>query len=167
MVTQLPVVEAVILIFYILGLLAFIIPYLAIAPSRNTGHVSLLDFYNEGRWPTVGLATMINLVTTLGSMLGFDCAVHMSEEIRDASETLAESIFWGVAVNIILGYIKVLTLCFTITNPSAILNTPTRYPFTHLFYNIIHSYAGTNIMIAIRVVTLVCGMIAEIVTASR
>jgi len=73
---QLPVVEADILIIHILGLFAIIIPLLVMAPSRNKGQVALLDFYNEGHW--LSLATMISLLTTLGSMLGFDCAVHMS-----------------------------------------------------------------------------------------
>ena len=57
------------------------IPLLVMAPSRNNGQVALLDFYNGGNWPTVGLATMIGLLTPLGSMLGFDCAVHMGRSL--------------------------------------------------------------------------------------
>lgn len=74
---QLPKVEIGILVVHILGLFAIIIPLLVMAPSRNSGRVALLDFYNGGDWPTTGLATMIGLLTPLGSMLGFDCAVHM------------------------------------------------------------------------------------------
>ena len=77
MAKQLPMVEIVILVIHILGLFAIIIPLLAMAPSRNSGQVALLDFYNGGGWSTRGLATMIGLLTPLGSMLGFDCAVHM------------------------------------------------------------------------------------------
>ena len=77
MAKQLPVVEIIILIVHIVGLFAIIIPLLVMAPTRNDGHVALLEFYNGGNWPTVGLATMIGMLTQLGSMLGFDCAVHM------------------------------------------------------------------------------------------
>ncbi len=77
MAKQLPMVEVVILFIHVLGLLAIVIPLLVMAPSRNSGRVALLDFYNGGNWSTVGLATMIGLLTPLGSMLGFDCAVHM------------------------------------------------------------------------------------------
>ena len=90
-----------------------------------------------------------------------------AEEIRDASDTLPRSIFWGVVLNIILGYLAVFTLCFTITDPSAILNTPTKYPFIQLFYNVTNSYVGTDIMVAIIVIALVFAVIAEIATASR
>lgn len=96
MVKQLPVVEAVILIFYILGLLAFIIPYLAMAPSRNTGHVALLDFYNEGDWPTVDLTILIGLLTLLGSMLGFDCAVH-SQRRSGTRQTVFQNLSFGAS----------------------------------------------------------------------
>ena len=77
MAKQLPMVEIVILIVHVVGLFAIIIPLLVMAPSRNNGRVALLDFYNGGNWSTVGLATMIGLLTPFGSMLGFDCAVHM------------------------------------------------------------------------------------------
>lgn len=77
MAKQLPMVEIVILFIHILGLFAIVIPLLVMAPSRNSGRTALLDFYNGGNWSTVGLATMIGLLTPLGSMLGFDCAVHM------------------------------------------------------------------------------------------
>ena len=77
MAKQLPIVQIVILIIHVVGLFAIIIPLLVMAPSRNSGKVALLDFYNGGNWPTTGLATMIGLLTPLGSMLGFDCAVHM------------------------------------------------------------------------------------------
>lgn len=77
MAKQLPMVEIVILVIHVVGLFAIVIPLLVMAPSRNSGQVALLDFYNGGNWSTVGLATMIGLLTPLGSMLGFDCAVHM------------------------------------------------------------------------------------------
>lgn len=167
MAKHLPVIQTIILCIHILGLFAIVITLLVMAPSKNNAHVALLDFYNGGNWPTTGLATMIGLLTPLGSMLGYDCAVHMSEELRDASDTLPRAIFWGVIINIALGYVAVFTLCFTITDPSTILNTPTKYPFIQLFYNTTNSYAGANTMTAIIIITMVCAVIAEIATASR
>lgn len=77
MAKQLPKVEIVILVVHVVGLFAIIVPLLVMTPSRNSGTVALLEFYNGGNWETVGVATMIGLLTPLGSMLGFDCAVHM------------------------------------------------------------------------------------------
>lgn len=77
MAKQLPKVEIVILVIHVVGLFAIVVPLLVMTPSRNSGSVALLDFYNGGNWEPVGVATMIGLLTPLGSMLGFDCAVHM------------------------------------------------------------------------------------------
>ena len=167
MARQLPLVQIVILVIHVLGVFAICIPLLIMAPARNTGRVAFLDFYNGGNWPTIGLSTMIGLLTPLGSMLGFDCAVHMSEEIQDASDTLPRSIFWGIIVNIILGYVAVFTMCFVITDPSTLILTPTKYPCIQLFYNATNSYTGANIMTAIVIIILVCAVIAEVATASR
>ena len=74
---------------------------------------------------------------------------------------------WGVGLNALLGYIGVITLCFCITDPTTLLDSSTGFPFIELFYNVTKSYAGTDIMTAIIIVTLVAAVISEIATASR
>lgn len=60
-----------------------------------------------------------------------------------------------MALNAVLGYIAIFTLCFTIGDPAALLSGNTGYPFIQLFYNVTKSYAGTNVMVAIIIITLV------------
>ena len=72
-----PIVQIVVLTLHVVGLFAIIIPLLIMTPSHNDGSAAVLRFYNGGNWPTTGLATMIGLLTPLGTMLGFDCAVHI------------------------------------------------------------------------------------------
>ena len=74
---KLPILEVFILVVHVIGIFAITIPLLIMAPEKNNAKVALLDFFNGGNWKTVGLSTMIGLLTPLGSMLGFDCAVHM------------------------------------------------------------------------------------------
>ena len=73
---------------------------------------------------------------------------------------------WGVALNALLGFVTVITLCFTITDLS-ILDSTISFPFIQLFFNITKSYAGTDIMTAIIIITLASAVISEIATASR
>lgn len=72
----LPIAEWFILILHVVGLFAIIIPLLAMAP-KNSGRVALLNITNSGGWSTTGTSFMVSLLTVLGSMMGFDCAVHM------------------------------------------------------------------------------------------
>ena len=73
---KLPLVEGLILLLHVIGLFAIIVPLWVLAP-RNDASTALLTFSNGGGWPTMGIAFMIGLLTSLGSMMGFDCAVHM------------------------------------------------------------------------------------------
>ncbi|KAI4129166.1 MAG: hypothetical protein LQ341_006596, partial [Variospora aurantia] len=162
----LPIAEWFILILHVVGLFAIIIPILAMAP-KNSARVALLDITNSGGWSTKGTSFMIGLLTALSSMMGFDCAVHMSEEVQNASETLPKAILWGAGLNAVLGYLTVFTLCFTMTDIPALLDSPTTFPFLQLFYNATRSNAATAIMAAIIIITLVMAVVSEVATASR
>ncbi|KAI4237844.1 MAG: hypothetical protein LQ349_001539 [Xanthoria aureola] len=163
---KLPLIEGFILLLHIIGLFAIVIPLWVLAP-RNTPSVALFRFNNGGNWPTMGVAYMVGLLTALSSMMGFDCSVHMSEEIKDASNTLPRAMLWGVGLNAMLGYVVVITLCFTITDPQALLDSKTGFPFIQLFFNVTHSYTATHIMTAIIIINIVSAVISEIATASR
>ena len=91
----------------------------------------------------------------------------IAEEIKNASETLPRAMLWGVGLNAILGYITIFTLCFTVTDPQALLDSDTGYPFIQLLYNVTKSHTGTDIMVAIVIITLISAVISEIATASR
>lgn len=65
-----------ILIIHIVGLFAIVIPLWVLAP-RNSAKVVFTEFSNGGGWSSTGTSVMIGLSTTITSMIGFDCAVHM------------------------------------------------------------------------------------------
>ena len=74
---------------------------------------------------------------------------------------------YAVILNAILGFIMVLTLCFTMGDATSILETDTLFPFIQIFYNTTQSYAATNVMVTILIVTLTSSAISEVATASR
>ncbi|KAL8834566.1 MAG: hypothetical protein Q9170_003694 [Blastenia crenularia] len=139
---MLPMAEILILILHVVGLFAIIIPLLAMAP-KNSAKVALLTITNDGGWSST------------------------AEEVKNASETLPRAILWGATLNAILGYVAVLTLCFTMTDIPALLATTTGYPFLQLLYNVTQSFGGTAVMAAIVIITLVCAVVSEVATASR
>jgi amino acid transporter len=73
----------------------------------------------------------------------------------------------GVAVNGVLGFLMVITLCFTLGDVTDILATRTGYPFIQIFYNATQSYTATNIMTSIVIVVFTSAVISEIATSSR
>ncbi|KAL8997684.1 MAG: hypothetical protein Q9169_003091 [Polycauliona sp. 2 TL-2023] len=162
----LPIAEIPILILHVVGLFAIIIPLLAMAP-KNDARTALLVVSNNGGWSSTGTSFMIGLLTALSSMMGFDCAVHMAEEVKDASRTLPKAILWGASINAILGYLAVFTLCFTMTDIDRLITSETGSPFLQLFYDVTKSNAGTAVMAAIIIITLIMAVVSEVATASR
>ncbi len=73
----------------------------------------------------------------------------------------------AIGINFILGIMTVITLCFVLGDIDEILKTPTGYPFIQIFYNVTKSFVGTNILVAIVVITLTGCTMSLVVTASR
>lgn len=73
----------------------------------------------------------------------------------------------SVAVNGVLGFIMLVTLCFTLGEVDSVLHTPTGFPFIQIFYNTTGSLTATNAMTAVLIVTLTASTITEVATASR
>jgi len=60
-----------------------------------------------------------------------------------------------------------VTFCFTLGDLDLILQTPTYSPLVQVFFNTTNSYAGSNVMTAIIIITLVASAISTIATCSR
>ncbi|PIG69434.1 amino acid permease [Aspergillus arachidicola] len=110
---KLPFVEVLILILHVVGLFAIIIPLWVLAPRRSAQQV-FTEFNNGGGWNSAGTATLVGFSTTITALIGYDCAVHMSEEIKDASETLPKAMITSVLINDCAGFLMLVTICFTL-----------------------------------------------------
>lgn len=73
---RLPFVEGCILILHLAGFFAVFIPMWVLSPRGKASDV-LLNFENNGGWPTTGLSAMIGLTAPLTALIGYDCSVHM------------------------------------------------------------------------------------------
>ncbi|KAK4495356.1 hypothetical protein PRZ48_013687 [Zasmidium cellare] len=163
---RLPLVEGLLLVLHVLGLFAIIITLWVLAPTASAKDV-FGELTNAGGWNSEGTSFMVGLLSPMASMIGFDCAVHMSEEVKDAGRTVPRAMLWSAGFNACLGFIMAVTMCFVLGDVDSILNSATGYPFIQVFYNVTESYAGASILTVIVVLTLCASAIAEIATASR
>jgi len=163
---KLPMVEGIVLIIHLLGFFAVLIPLWILAP-RNAPTEVFTQFSNLGGWGTTGLAFMVGLLSPIYTLIGADSAVHMAEEIKDASIVLPKAIMWAAGLNGSLGFVMVITFCFTLGNVPDIIETPTGYPFIQAFYNATKSNVGTSIMTAILIVNITSACISTVATVSR
>jgi len=74
---------------------------------------------------------------------------------------------WSIVVNGTLGFVMLVTFCFTLGDLDSILQSPTYSPLVQVFFNTTNSYAGTSVMTAIIIITLIASAISTIATCSR
>lgn len=132
---RLPMVEGMILCIHILGFFGVLIPLWVFAPL-NSPTVVFTEFLNLGGWDTKGLSFFVGLLSPVYTLIGADSAVHMSEEIRNASLVLPKAIMWAAGINGTMGFIMIITFCFAMGNVEEILDSPTGFPFIQVFYNV-------------------------------
>ncbi|KAH8811165.1 amino acid/polyamine transporter I [Xylogone sp. PMI_703] len=163
---RLPLVEGIVLIFHICGFFAILVPLWVLAP-RNKASDVFTQFTDGGNWGNIGLSCLIGMLSPVFTFIGPDSATHMSEEIKDASLVLPRAMIWTALINGSLGFIMLITFCFTLGNIGDILSNPEVMPFVQVFYNTTHSHVGTSVMTAILIILTTCGTITNVATASR
>lgn len=56
----------------------------------------------------VGLACLVGMLTPTTAFLGADAAVHMAEELKNASKTLPRAMIWTSVVNGGMGFVMLM-----------------------------------------------------------
>ncbi|KAJ0118788.1 hypothetical protein J7T55_013043 [Diaporthe amygdali] len=163
---RLPMVEGTILCIHILGFAGVLIPLWVLAPLNNPVQV-FTEFLNLGGWDSNTLSFFIGLLAPVYTLIGADSAVHMSEEVKDASLVLPKAIMWAAGVNGMMGFIMIITFSFTMGSVYDIIGSPTGYPFIQVFYNTTRSYSGASIMTAILIINITSACISTVATVSR
>lgn len=76
--------EGIVLIVHLLGFFGVLIPMVYLGPHNEPAAV-FTTFLNEGGWSTQSLSFLVGLPSGAASLIGADCAVHMSEEVSNLS----------------------------------------------------------------------------------
>lgn len=162
----LPLVEGMVLGLHIGGFIAILVPLWALGPRGDSRQI-WTQFEDGGDWGSLGLATLVGLITPTTAILGADAAVHMAEELKDASKTLPRVMIATTIANGILGFVMLVTFCYTLGDLESDLSTPTGFPFIQVFYNATHSKGGATAMSCILVLSAAANAMTNMATASR
>ncbi|QIX02550.1 hypothetical protein AMS68_008067 [Peltaster fructicola] len=163
---RLPLIEGLMLIIHIFGFFAILIPVWILAPRQDASDV-FTSFINSSGWPTQGLSCLVGIIGPLYSLLGADAAVHMSEEIQDASRILPVGMVWTLTLNGITGFVMVITFAFAIPDINAALTPTYGFAYIDTLYYATQNKAGTSIMAALITLMCLCSTISNVATASR
>ncbi|RMD44987.1 hypothetical protein DV735_g109, partial [Chaetothyriales sp. CBS 134920] len=166
LVRKLPLIEGIVLIIHIFGFFAVLVTLWVLGPVGNTSEV-FTTFNNYGGWNSNGLSALVGILAVMIPLLGADGAVHMSEELRDASRVLPKAMILTTLVNGAMGWVIVITFCMVLGSLDDVISSPTGQPYIQVFYNVTESYAGASVLSALVIVMAIFCNLSITATASR
>ncbi|GAW20777.1 hypothetical protein ANO14919_102880 [Xylariales sp. No.14919] len=160
--------ESLILILHLAGFFGVLIPLVYFAPHSSPSEV-FTTFFNEGGWSSQALSFLVGFPGVAGSLLGADCAVHMSEEIQSAALVVPRALFYTIIVNGLLAFAMAIALMFCLGDVTEVLSASETlfYPFLEIFYLSVESTAGACVMAGVILVLSIASTIGVYATASR
>ena len=163
---RLPLLEGGAMILHFLGFVAFVVVLWVMGP-RGDAKTVFTNFEDNNGWGSVGLATLVGLLSPISSLVGSDSACHLSEELRDASWYLPLSMIVTASVNYLLGFVMTISLMFTVGNVEEAFNTPTGQPYVQVVLNATRSRGATIVLTTVMALLILFSAINVVTTSSR
>ncbi|RKK81565.1 hypothetical protein BFJ68_g17610, partial [Fusarium oxysporum] len=163
---KLPLIEAIVLVIHVFAFFGIFVTLWVLSPRADAKAV-FTQFSDGGGWNSIGGSTLVGILAGVLPLLGADAAVHMSEELHDASRTLPRSMIMTTLFNGAFGWIMVITYCFCIGNLEEVITSPTGQPFMQVFYNTTQSVSSATAVASILVVMIAFSNVTMVSTSSR
>lgn len=125
------------------------------------------NFEDRNGWGNRGLATMIGMLGPVSTFIGGDSAVHLAEELQDASYILPRAMVSGTAINCIVGIIGLVSFMFNVGPIDDSLYVYGGQPWIAVIYRITGSKAATIVLVLVVAINFFCLVINTIMTSSR
>lgn len=126
---KLPLIEAIILVIHIFAFFGILVTLWVLAPVTRSAKEVFTQFNDGGGWGSLGGSALIGITGGIYPLIGGDAAVHMSEELRDASKTLPQCMIWTTVVNGGLAFVIAITFCFCLGDLDSVLSSATGRSF--------------------------------------
>ena len=162
---HLPKVEGLGLIVHVVGFFAILITLTYLAPHGNA-HDVFIKYLSLGGYSD-GTAFFVGLITTVFAFVGADGAIHMCEEIKNASTVVPQSLLASIFLNGLLGFAMLMAILFCIGDIETALSTPTGFPFIEIFMQAVNSVGGATAMTALVLSMMIMACIGVLAAGSR
>ncbi|KAI1105608.1 putative GABA transporter [Jackrogersella minutella] len=160
--------EGLILILHLVGFFGILVPLVYFSP-HNAPSVVFTTFFDNGGWGSQGLTFFVGLPSIASTLIGADCAVHMSEEIQSASTVVPQAMLYTIFINGSLAFAMTIALMFCLTDiDAAIAAAETMfYPFLEVFQSGVGSTAGAVVMASVVLILAAASSVGVYASASR
>ncbi|KAI5858219.1 amino acid transporter [Durotheca rogersii] len=149
----------------LLGVVVISVVLLATSP-KNGARFVFTEFRNDSGWPD-GMAWILGLLQSALSLIGFDAALHMAEEMPTPAIDAPRAILYTVMVGGVTGTAFILVILFCITDPETVLNSPANMPIAELILQATGSRAAATVLSLMMAVCFINGTNGSVTSSSR
>jgi len=153
----LPILEGLAALFHTAGFLVFIVILWTKGPHADA-HATFTTFADDNGWGSVGLATLIAIVGPATTYLGGDSAVHLAEELKDASYVLPRAMVIAALINYATGFIMMITLMSNLGDINVDLANSTGQPWIAVILTITGSKAAAIVLTVLMIIMVACSI---------
>ncbi|KAK5682094.1 hypothetical protein LTS10_005219 [Elasticomyces elasticus] len=163
---KLTLAEGLAVVVHCFGFVAFLAILWVMGPKTSAKEV-WTHFRDDNGWGSTGAATLVGIIGPVASFIGGDSAVHLAEELQDASYVLPRAMVTGCAINYILGLVGLVSFLFNLGAIDDSLYIYGGQPWVAVVYRNTGSKAATIVMILVIAVCFFCLQMNCVMTSSR
>ncbi|KAK4892472.1 hypothetical protein LTR49_028592 [Elasticomyces elasticus] len=163
---RLTLAEGLAVVAHCFGFVAFLAILWVMGPKTSAKEI-WTHFEDDNGWGRTGVATLVGIIGHVASFIGGDSAVHLAEELQDASYVLPRAMVTGCPINYILGLVGLISFLSNLGPIDDSLYVYGGQPWVAVIYRITGSKAATIIMILVIAVCFFCLQMNCVMTSSR
>ena len=152
---------------HIVFFIAWIVTLVCLAPRSSSEFVFETTLTGVSGWTNPGVQWCIGLLSAVFPVGGFDGVLHMSDEVKDAPKKVPLSMVYGLTINGIMALAFMITLLYTLGDPTTALTTPTGYPIIQVAYGATGSKAATVVLCCFIIFNGMVAMFSSLASVSR
>lgn len=154
-------------ILHITLFVAIVVPIILLSRRSTSQFVFTELLTSEGGWQSPGIAWCLGMLTVTYCFLGFDGAIHLSEEVRNPAVVIPRVLIQTMAINGTLAFVFLIVILFCIGSVEQSLDPAYTFPIIGIFMQSTKSAgASTAMQTAITVIGLVSN-VAVVASVSR
>ncbi|KAI1088173.1 putative GABA transporter [Rostrohypoxylon terebratum] len=160
--------EGLILILHLMGFFGILVPLVYFSPHNDPSTV-FTTFFTDSGWGSEGVTFFVSLPSIASTLIGGDCAVHMSEEILSAATVVPQAMLYTIFINGSLAFAMAIALMFCLTDMNAAIEAVETmfYPFLEIFRSGVDSTTGAVLMASVVLILAAASSVGVYAAASR
>ncbi|KAK5695095.1 hypothetical protein LTR17_024620 [Elasticomyces elasticus] len=103
-----PLIKGLVVIIHLFGFFAFVLIFWVLGPREPASRV-FTEFRDQNGWGSYGLATLVVVVGPSAALIGADAALHLAEELKDASYILPPAMVYSALIKYATAFTMIIS----------------------------------------------------------